>query len=60
MRKIGRCNKELKELLYIIKWKGYAEDKNRWDPPEWLGNTQELVEEFHGENRKMPGLVPVE
>jgi len=59
MRKAGRRNKEFKELHYVIKWKGCAEDENTWEPPEGLGNAQELVEEFHRKNPEMPGLAPV-
>ena len=59
-RKVGRANKEFKELRYFIKWKGCAEDENTWEPPEGLGNAQELVEEFNRQNPEMPRLVAVE
>jgi len=58
-RKVGRRNQEFKELGYIIQWKGCAEDENTWEPPEGLGNAQELVEEFHRQNPEMPGLAAV-
>ena len=38
-----------------MKWKGYAEDENTWEPPEGMGNAQEEVERVHGENPEMPG-----
>jgi len=59
-RKVGRRNQEFKELGYFIKWKGCAEDENAWEPPEGLGNAQELVEEFHRQNPEMSGLAAVE
>jgi len=59
-RKVGRRYKEFKELRYFIKWKGCAEDENTWEPPEGLGNAQELVEEFQRQNPEMPGLAAVE
>jgi len=59
-RKVGRPNQGFKELGYFIKWKGCAKNENTWEPPEGLGNTQELVEEFHSQNPEMPGLEAVE
>jgi len=59
-RKVGRRNQEFKELRYFIKWKGCVEDENTWEPPEGLGNAQELVEEFHRQNPEMPRLTAVE
>jgi len=59
-RKVRRRNQEFKELRYFIKWKGCAEDEKTWEPPEGQGNAQELMEEFHRENREMPGLAAVE
>ena len=44
----------LQELRYLVKWKGCSEDENTWEPPEHLGNVQELVEQFHLENPEMP------
>jgi len=59
-RKVGRRNREFKELRYFIKWKGCAEDENTWEPPEGLRNAQDMVEEFHRQNPEMPGLAAVE
>ena len=58
-RKVGRGNQEFKELRYFIKWKGCAEEKNTWEPPEGLGNARELVEEFQTKS-EMPRLAAVE
>ena len=58
--KVGRRNQECKELCYFVKWKGCAEDKNTWQPPEGLGKAEELVEESHRQNREMAGLAAVE
>ena len=59
-RKVGRRNNEFKELRYFIKWKDGAEDNNTWQPPEGVGNTQQLVEEFYRQKPEMPGLAAVE
>ena len=34
MRRVGRHKRTLKELHYIVKWKGCAEDENTWEPLE--------------------------
>jgi len=59
-RKVGRCNQEFEELCYFIKWKGWVEEENTWEPPEGLGNAQELVEDFDRQNPEMSGLAAVE
>jgi len=58
-RKVRRRNKGFNELGYFIKWKDCAEDENTGGPAEGLGNSQELVEEFHRQNPEMPGLEAV-
>jgi len=45
----------MKELRYFVKWKGWAEDEDTWEPPEGMKNEQEEVERFHKENPEMPG-----
>jgi len=50
----------MKELRYFVKWKGYAEDENTWEPTEGMKNAQEEVERFHRENPEMPGPREVE
>lgn len=38
------------KILYLIKWKGYSEAENTWEPEENLMNCPELLEEYkvHG------------
>jgi len=54
-RKVPGRSELMKELRYFVKWKGGAEDKNTWEPPEGMKNAQEQVERFHRENLEMPG-----
>ena len=48
--------RRMQEIRYFIKWAGCSEDENTWEPPESLGNAQELVEAFHRENAEMTKL----
>ena len=42
-------------LYYLVKWKGYAEEKyNSWEPAKNLANSPELVALFHTKNPKAP------
>ena len=42
-------------LYYLVKWKGYAEEKyNSWEPAKNLTNSPELVALFHAKNPKAP------
>jgi len=59
-RKRRRRNKPMKDLRYLVKWKGCAEDVNTWEPPEGMKKMQEEVERFHRENPEMPGPREVE
>ena len=59
-RKVRGRNKSIKELRYFVKWKGWAEDENTWEPPEGMQNAQEEVERFHRESPEMPGPTEVE
>ena len=59
-RKVRGRNKTIKELRYFVKWKGWAEDENTWEPREGRQNPQEEVERFHRENTEMPGPREVE
>jgi len=45
----------MKELRYLVKWKGCAEDEDTWEPPEGMRNAQEEVERFHRESLEMQG-----
>ena len=55
-RRVRGRTRTLQELRYFVKWKGWSEDENTWEPREHLGNAQELVEQFHLENPEMPRL----
>ena len=59
-RKIRRVSKTFKKLRYFVKWAGYSEDENTWEPPEGLENAREEVERFHKENPRMPVPKDVE
>ena len=36
--------------LYLVKWKGWSNQHNTWEPKDHL-NCPELIEEFHGKSR---------
>ena len=60
MRKVRRVDKEFKDRRYFVKWAGYSEDENTWEPPQRLVNAREIVEKFHRENPGVPGPNLVE
>ncbi len=49
-----------RELQYLVKWKGFPEEENTWEPVAHLGNSMELVEEFHQANPEKPNQATLE
>jgi len=50
----------MKELRYMVQWKGCGEDEKTLEPPECRKNGQEEVDQFHRESLKMLGPADVE
>ena len=40
-----------RRLRYLVRWKGYPDSDNSWEPAEFLANAPNLLNEFH---RKYP------
>ena len=34
------------ELRYLVKWDGYAEEENTWEPPESFSGCPQVLEDF--------------
>ncbi|KAB5587867.1 Retrotransposable element Tf2 [Ceratobasidium theobromae] len=43
------------KLHYLIKWKGYSEESNSWEPKEHVENSPELIRRFHHMHPHAPG-----
>jgi hypothetical protein len=48
------------ELHYLVKWKGFPEEENTWEPVAHLGNSMELVEEFYQAHQEKPNQTTLE
>jgi hypothetical protein len=46
-----------KKMEYLVKWLGYDDSENTWEPPSRLKNSGELVREFHNEHHKLPNQL---
>ncbi|QRW20374.1 Retrotransposable element Tf2 protein [Rhizoctonia solani] len=44
-----------RKLWYLVKWKGYDEGSNSWEPIDNVGNAQEALEEFYKEHPNAVG-----
>ena len=44
----------LRNMEYLVRWKGYGPEHNSWEPAENLENSPELVETFH---RRFPNAL---
>lgn len=43
------------EHMYLIKWKGYADSENTWEPKTNLSHALDLVKAFHAKKQKSSG-----
>ena len=41
---------------YLVKWKGYPDSENTWEPIEHLLNCQQLLRQFHHRNPDSPRM----
>lgn len=47
-------SEEKRQVEYLVKWKGYENTENSWEPPENLTNCQALLGQFHRRNPDRP------
>jgi hypothetical protein len=55
-RLLGRRYKFFKSLYFLVKWKGYPDDKSTWEPGTSLEHTLESIEEFYEVNPEAPAI----
>jgi hypothetical protein len=48
-RKVGR------QLQDLIRWKGYRQEEDTWQPKADVANAPELVQKFHQQHPEAPG-----
>jgi Chromo (CHRromatin Organisation MOdifier) domain len=41
------CQGRWKRLQYLIRWKGFSEAHDSWEPPENLENAHEVIKDFY-------------
>lgn len=41
-----------KQVLFLVKWKGYGEEDNTWEPRTNLTNAKELLKEYEATKKK--------
>ena len=44
-------------LEYRVKWKGYSNKHNTWEPAPNLKNALRMIKEFHNRHPAVPGLA---
>lgn len=41
-----------KQVLFLVKWKGYGEEENTWEPKKNLAQAKELLREYEAAKKK--------
>jgi Chromo (CHRromatin Organisation MOdifier) domain len=54
VEKIIRSRKVGQEIYYLVKWKGYPESENTWEPEKHLAQAHDILETF----KKFSGQKP--
>ena len=44
-------------LKYLVRWKGYGEGEDTWEPLSNLAHSLQVVEEFHARNPGAPHSI---
>ena len=44
-------------LKYLIRWKGYSEGEDTWEPLSNLANSLQVIDEFHARNPGAPRSI---
>jgi hypothetical protein len=45
-----------KKLSFYVKWEGYSNAHNSWEPYDGVLNARELIEEFYKVNKRATGV----
>jgi hypothetical protein len=54
VEKILDSRKRYRKLQYLVKWKGYPDTDNSWEPYENVKNCEQLLQDFHTKHPHKP------
>ena len=57
MEKILDAKLRYRKMWFLVRWKGYGEEHNQWEPETNLAHAKEPIDEFYAKHQDAPRCI---